>query len=197
MKLCVFGDSFVLGTGDAKAQGWVGRITETAIAAGRDLTTYNLGIRRNTSTDIRRRWHDEAVARIDAPDCGRLIFAFGVNDCVLENGTRRVTEADSFENCRAVLDAARDWLPTLMIGPPPTGEDDLDTRIQSLSRIQATICEEFAIPFFSPWGALINCPDWFSEAKAGDGIHPGEKGYTAFAKAIMDWDAYQSWAQDI
>ena len=52
---------------------------------------------------------------------GRLIFSFGVNDCVYDShGSIRVSPTDSFENARDILTEASTWLPTLFIGPPPT-----------------------------------------------------------------------------
>lgn len=77
MRLCFFGDSFVNGTGDDDCLGWVGRLCAAERRVGRDLTVYNLGVRRDTSDDILRRWRREAEARLP-PGCGgRLVFSFG------------------------------------------------------------------------------------------------------------------------
>ena len=56
MRLCFIGDSLVNGTGDPTGLGWVGRVTASARRRGHDVTTYNLGIRRDTSADIAARW---------------------------------------------------------------------------------------------------------------------------------------------
>ena len=64
MRLCVFGDSFVNGTGDPERLGWLGR----AGAGARDVTVYNLGMRGDTSADIRGRWRAETGP---PPDIGR------------------------------------------------------------------------------------------------------------------------------
>jgi acyl-CoA thioesterase-1 len=55
MRICFFGDSFVNGTGDDDALGWVGRAVASARHAGRDVTAYNLGVRGDTSADVAAR----------------------------------------------------------------------------------------------------------------------------------------------
>ena len=57
------GDSFVAGVGDPEHRGWVGRLSERAQRAGAPITAYNLGVRRDTSDDICRRWMDEVAVR--------------------------------------------------------------------------------------------------------------------------------------
>ena len=57
MRILAFGDSFVAGVGDPAHQGWLGR----ALAGRPEVTLYNLGVRRDTSADIARRWLAEAV----------------------------------------------------------------------------------------------------------------------------------------
>jgi acyl-CoA thioesterase-1 len=59
LRICFIGDSFVAGVGDETALGWTGRLLARSAEAGRPATGYNLGIRRNTSTDIRARLRDE------------------------------------------------------------------------------------------------------------------------------------------
>ena len=60
MRICFIGDSFVNGTGDDDCLGWTGRICSAARRRGRDITLYNLGIRRDTTADIAARWEREA-----------------------------------------------------------------------------------------------------------------------------------------
>src|SRR6202011_3560744 len=81
IRICFFGDSMVNGTGDDACLGWVGRVCAAARRRGRDLTCYNLGIRRDTSADVLARWQREAEARLLPEHDGRLIFSFGANDC--------------------------------------------------------------------------------------------------------------------
>ena len=64
VRPCFVGDSFINGTGDDTCLGWVGRVCAAMRASGRDLTLYNLGIRRDTSADIAVRWLDETSRRL-------------------------------------------------------------------------------------------------------------------------------------
>ena len=71
--------------------------------AGHDVTAYNLGIRRETSDDIRARWRAEVTPRLIAGVDGRIVFSFGANDATIEDGQWRVPAALSAENLRAML----------------------------------------------------------------------------------------------
>src|SRR5512133_2486518 len=125
MRLCFFGDSFVAGVGDPDHLGWPGRVCASVHARVGAVTHYNLGVRRDTSADVAVRWRLEAERRLPDGEDGRLVFSFGANDCALENGHARVALASSLAHLAAVLDSARRWRPTLMVGPPPVAEDNL------------------------------------------------------------------------
>ena len=80
-----------------------------------ELTCYNLGVRRETSADIRERWQSEVSCRLQAGCEGRIVFSFGVNDTTLENGKPRVPVADSVANAREILSTAQRFYPILML----------------------------------------------------------------------------------
>ena len=113
IRVCFFGDSFVNGTGDDTCLGWVGRACAAARQQGQDLTCYNLGIRRDTSADVLRRWKREALARLPPEHDGRLVYSFGANDCCLEDEANRVRvpQDAALANAREILADARSWLP--------------------------------------------------------------------------------------
>lgn len=67
MRICFFGDSFVHGTGDDDCLGWPSRLCAEARSRCHDITSYNLGICRDTSGDVAQRWEREAGTRL--PDC--------------------------------------------------------------------------------------------------------------------------------
>jgi acyl-CoA thioesterase I len=102
-----FGDSFVAGTGDPSCCGWVGRVAASAWEAGIPLTAYNLGVRREPSTEVVARWRTEALPRL-APgaDC-RVAFSFGANDATLEDGRVRVDPSESVATLESALGEAR------------------------------------------------------------------------------------------
>ena len=115
MRICFFGDSIVNGTGDPDCLGWVGRVCAAARQGGVDLTSYNLGIRRDASADILGRWRREAELRLPAEHPRRLVFSFGVNDCIQENGACRVPGAQTISNARAILGTAAAYAPTKLV----------------------------------------------------------------------------------
>src|SRR3954468_8388553 len=95
LRVCFVGDSFVAGTGDPEHRGWVGRLAAATTAAGRVLTLYNLGVRRQTSEEVAARWAGECAARLPpGADC-RVVVSVGVNDATEENGQRRVAPEQS------------------------------------------------------------------------------------------------------
>ena len=64
MHVCFVGDSLVNGMGDPECLGWAGRLIVAARRQGHDVTHDNLGIRRDTSADVRARWADEVGRRL-------------------------------------------------------------------------------------------------------------------------------------
>jgi lysophospholipase L1-like esterase len=119
-RVLFFGDSIVAGIGDPSGRGWVGRVVAASWAAGLALTAYPLGVRRQTSVEVARRWRDEARPRlICGADC-RVVFAVGVNDTTIEDGTERVAPERSEATLARMLDeAAARGLPAFVVGPAP------------------------------------------------------------------------------
>lgn len=78
--MCFLGDSFVAGVGDPAHLGWAGRLAARAETGGLVLTGYNLGIRLNTSSDVRARWQQEVGLRFPDGLDNRLVLSVGVND---------------------------------------------------------------------------------------------------------------------
>ncbi len=64
LRVCFVGDSFVAGVGDPEHLGWAGRLAAGSSRAGRRLTAYNLGVRRQTSRDVSHRWLFECQQRL-------------------------------------------------------------------------------------------------------------------------------------
>jgi acyl-CoA thioesterase-1 len=198
VRVCFFGDSFVNGTGDDEGLGWVGRIVAAARHAGRDLTAYNLGIRGNTSADVAARWLHEARLRLPAEDDGRLVFSFGANDCASNDvdGGPRMDRTASLANARAILEAARSWLPTLMIGPASVAEDvKANECICALSLDYETLCEKVGVPYLELSRLTLASPIWRQESLAGDGAHPNRGGYAVVAAAVANWPAWRAWVE--
>lgn len=191
MRICFLGDSFVNGTGDPEGLGWVGRVCASARRGGRDITAYNLGIRRDTSALVAARWRDEAERRLPPGVERRLVFSFGVNDCTLDEATGRprLALAESLAHAGAILSAARNWLPTVMVGPPPIDDEDCNARVAPLSLALGELCAGLGVPFLPVFAPLSADPVWRHEIARGDGAHPGAAGYGVLAALVEDWGA--------
>jgi len=195
MEICFFGDSFTNAVGDKTCLGWVGRVCAAQRQAGVDLTRYNLGIRGNTSADIMARWHQEASARLEGVEDGRLIFSFGTNDCAAgDDGRARLPQSDRLKNARAILVAAPKVWPTLFVGPLPIADDPIaNKRIADLSRQIGVFARAHKVEYLDLFSDLHENPVWQEECAKGDGVHPGAEGYKMIAEKIENWQAWQAW----
>jgi len=194
IRISFIGDSLVAGTGDPDFLGWPGRICKSAVARGHDVTCYNLGIRANTSAEILQRWRREAEARAAAGQNNRLIFQFGVNDTKDVNGRLIVEPEQAIAQARAILESARNWLPTLMVGPPPIDDAMRNERIADISARLGALCAEIGVPFLDSFTALAATEVWAQAQAAGDGVHPLAAGYDAWTDLIENWDSWRAWA---
>lgn len=196
MRVVFIGDSFVNGTGDLSYLGWVGRVCAQACDRGGELTAYNLGIRGNTSTDIKHRWQSEVECRLPPTEDGRIVFSFGVNDTTLDNGKTRVDFATSLANTYDILSTAQSRWPTLMVGLAPIGDREQNCRSAGLSEQFARICAELNIPYLDIFTPLQSSAVWGREVAANDGAHPRGAGYAELAHLVQTWQAWQSWATE-
>jgi lysophospholipase L1-like esterase len=193
IRICFIGDSFTNGTGDDTALGWPGRVCASARARGHAVTMYNLGIRRETTDDIRARWRAEVTPRLASGVDGRIVFSFGANDATIEDGQWRVPVALSAENLKVMLARAVLTYPVLVIGPPPAPEADRTERHAELAARYAEVCGSLNVPFLDVLEPLKSVDAWWAEVAAGDGIHPNAQGYAALAALVEAWPAWQAW----
>lgn len=191
LRICFIGDSFVNGTGDETFLGWTGRVCAGMLHAGMALTYYNLGVRRQTSTDILQRWEQECALRLPDFCDGRIVLSCGINDMTMENGSTRVSVDASVANVRSILQRASSRYKTLMVGPPPVGDDALNSRIATLSSAYAKTAGELRIPYLDIFPHLLNDQAYLAESRANDGYHPQSGGYAKIAGVVLaamrDW----------
>lgn len=190
LRLCFIGDSYVNGTSDPACLGWAGRLAVAARRKGYNLTYYNLGVRRETSTDIARRWRQEVQPRFPSGCTPFVVFSFGVNDTVLEDGQPRVAEARSIDNVREILSGAKQRYSVVMIGPPPNADAEQNPRTRRLSLLCAETAQEEGVPFLSVFAPLAADAVWMREVAAGGGAHPGAAGYARLAALVEAWPAW-------
>lgn len=193
LRICFFGDSIVAGARDPACMGWVGRLCEKANREGHVLTAYNLGIRHDTSADIAARWEIEAARRLPPLHDGRLVFSFGINDTMIEEGTRRLSFDESIEITTGILRKAASRYPTLFVGPPPVTDDAENIEIERLSAAFAALSGSLNVPYLDTFKPLLAVEAWRESAAAVDGYHPLDDGYAAFAEVAAAWPAWRAW----
>lgn len=185
IRVCFAGDSYVAGLGDSTALGWVGRVVAHAHAAGTPLTSYQLGIRRNTSQDVAGRVREETARRLADADDGLVIVSFGVNDTLVEGGRQRVTAAETlaaFE--RMVHELAP--TPVALVGPPAVDDDAHNSRLRPLNAALRTTAAALGVDFFEVFTTLEHDEIWREQLRAHDGYHPDAPGYERFFRAVRD-----------
>ncbi len=192
IRVCFIGDSFVNGTLDATYLGWTGRLCVDLAQGGLAVTSYNLGVRRDTSIDIARRWQGEARVRFADGCDNRLVFSFGTNDTAWEGQQRRVALSESINSARRILDDAQQY-PALMVGPPPIADAAHNQRTQELSDQFATLCAQLQVPYLDIFTPLRQSTRWRQAVGQGDGAHPVAAGYEAIAQLVKQWPTWQQW----
>ncbi|WP_067481299.1 DUF459 domain-containing protein [Actinomadura hibisca] len=195
LRVCFVGDSFVAGVGDPRHLGWAGRLAARAHAAKLPLTSYNLGVRLQTSADVRARWRAECGLRLRDGDDLRVVFSFGVNDAMHVDGRPRVAPEESAANLATMLgEAATEGWPALVVGPPPIDDDGHNARTALLDELFAEVCRDASAPYVSVRGPLLGSDVWTHEVRAGDGAHPGADGYDVLADLVeprwQEWLGY-------
>jgi lysophospholipase L1-like esterase len=156
------------------------------------VTYYNLGVRRDTSADIRRRWRPEVRRRLPSGVDGRIVLSFGTNDTAADLGRARLELDASLGHARAILEEARPWRP-LLVGPPYLAEPEQAQRLRALSRGLSALCEELGVPFVEAFEALARSAPWCADLAAHDGMHPRAEGYQALAGLVAAAPVWRAW----
>ena len=206
LRVCFIGDSLVLGTGDDEFLGWPGRVMQREREAGHNVTLYNTGIRGDTTLMVEARWRAEAQARLPKENPCALVFSFGCNDMAMEDGVLRNPPEEALASAKRMISEAKDWLPTLWVGPPPVNDDDMpfssapgryrymsSSRNAQLSDMFEAAAEEMGVPYLDIFTPLSTDPAWDSHYIKGDGVRPRGGGYAIIAEHVIGWDAWRKW----
>lgn len=193
IRICFIGDSLVNGTGDRTHLGWTGRLCVQLAEQGLAVTYYNLGVRRDTSIDIAKRWALEAACRLPDGCDNRVVFSFGTNDTAWENGQQRVYAIDSHRHCRQILTMAKEQYPVLMVSPPPIADPQQNTRTQKLCEDFLMTCWELKIPYLDIFTPLSQSTSWREAVESGDGAHPKAEGYLELSQIVQRWSVWKHW----
>ncbi len=208
LRVCFVGDSITNGTLDEAGQGWPGRLAAAELARGHELTQYNLGVRAETSRQIARRWRRECAARLPDAYPGALVFSFGVNDMVEENGAVRVPPDDSLTAARAIISGASSWKPVLWVSPVPGDMSQQpfspargisysfdNARTAALNGRYAELAHELEVPYLDVFTPLAASDVWAAALEAGDGVHPSAEGYALIAGMVGEWRYWRRWLE--
>lgn len=210
LRICFVGDSITVGSGDAGFLGWPGHLCVAETERGHDVTLYNMGVRGDTSEMVLPRWRAECDVRLPDHVNGRLVLSFGLNDTAEESGVGiRVPFEKSLANARAIIDEARGWLPTVMIGPVPLVDDMqpyifpngiayhyVSARVGELNEAYAGLCSELEVPYLDVFAALSANPAWEQSQRDCDGVHATGAGYQLIADRVAEWPAWRDWLSD-
>ena len=190
VRVCFVGDSFVAGLGDSAGLGWVGRIANESRRRGLPLTTYNLGVRRDTSFLICERLAREVAPRLAQGEFPRIVVSYGVNDTTVENGTTRVSRAASVAALRSIR-IASGATELMFIGPPAVDDDTQNGRISALSDALREEAGSLGIPYVECFERTVADSVWRRQVREGDGFHPDAAGYERLVAIIemplLEW----------
>ena len=210
LRICFVGDSITVGSGDTGFLGWPGRLSIAETNRGHDVTLYNMGVRGDTSEMVLPRWRRECNVRLPDHVKGRLVLSFGLNDTAEESGVGiRVPLEASLANARAIVDEARAWLPTLVVGPVPIIDDMqpyvfpngiayhyANARVAELNAQTARLCADRDVPYLNLFDARGANPAWAQSQRDRDGVHATSDGYQLIADMIGGWQPWRGWFAD-
>jgi acyl-CoA thioesterase I len=188
VRLCVVGDSYVVGYGDPRALGWVGRVVARTPTDRIDLTVHNLGVRGDTTSAVLARWRQEGARRWFPGADNRLVIAMGAND--VGQGVSLARTRLNLAN--VVDDAASEGLQPFVVGPSPWADHSWHGALGAVADAQRDVCERRGIPFVDCFEPLRTHEQWFADLEAGDGIHPGQAGYGLLAWLVLHC-GWSSW----
>lgn len=210
LRICFVGDSITHGTQDETTLGWPGRLVATARSRGHDISHYNLGIRRDTSGDIAKRWKKECEARLPKTSPGAVVFSFGVNDMACDKDSLfRIVPPESQKIAQWMVGEAAERWPVLWISPVPIGRGGANQAIRNAWLLEATyqderlaqlvphyaaIAAKLKVPYLDLFTPLRKSRNWRRSLAAGDdGVHPTADGYAMMAKLIERWAGWKAW----
>lgn len=183
------GDSYVVGYGDPKGQGWVTRVVGRTQHPDLDLTAYNLGVRGATSTEVLQRYRTEVPTRWAGRAEHRLVLCVGAHDV-----TSGISLARHRLNLANILDdASNNGTAAFVVSPPPAADESVNHKLAVLVEAQADVCSRRSIPFVNCFDPLLGHDQWVAElASSRDGVHPGQVGYGLLAWLVLH-NGWSTW----
>jgi acyl-CoA thioesterase I len=190
-RILCFGDSLVLGVGDSKGLGWVGRLNLEHHNKNLRNFIYNLGDYGETSSELLNRFEIEARKRFERTNNFNysFIIATGINDTRIniKSGKEKVKIDDFKNNIQKLINLCKIMKKeVIFLGLTPVIEEKVQNRMgtkfinSKISEYNDVIkkqCEKNNIEF-------IDIFDKINENMILDGIHPNEEGYDLISNNI-------------
>ncbi|MCC6711701.1 MAG: NUDIX domain-containing protein [Candidatus Pacebacteria bacterium] len=190
MNICIFGDSITWGARLQFRIGWANLLRNHLEKVSDEFfSVYDLGIDKNTSTDLLKRFVSEADAR--NPEV--IIFAIGTNDAAfIKTKSQPITKLNIFKgNLKKLSDLAEKYTHRIIFvglakgddkvtNPLPqstTGKSYDKANIVKYSQAIKEICEKENLTF-------IDLQDILTDADFADGLHPNVAGHEKIFQAV-------------
>lgn len=189
MNICIFGDSITWGAFLPFRGAWANLLRNYLESLNDKIALYDLGIDRNTSTDLLRRFDEEAKER----NADLIIFAIGINDSAYRKiNSSPITTPQLFKkNINELINKARkftkniifvglvkgDDSKTIPLARSTTGKCYDKENTKKYNEIIKKICESEGISFIDLFN-LLNDEDF------DDGLHPNLGGHQKMFEAV-------------
>lgn len=183
MKIGVWGDSIVYGSGDEAGLGWVGHLANHMHDKG--IEVYNHGVGGDTTEDVLRRFETELEAI--KPDV--VILAVGINDSELLSTGATVIPLPIFtKNIQTLLSIAKQKTNKVIV----VGITDLHFEILEITQFFScevietfnTCLEGVAKEMNATYVNMHDVLDIQTDLSS-DGIHPNSRGYKKMFNTIL------------
>jgi lysophospholipase L1-like esterase len=183
--LYALGDSTGAGVGARKGS-YVDRLLRRMAAAGRSFRLENLSGSGATTSDV---LHDQ-VRGIQRGARGLVLIGIGAND--LTSGTAPEVFATRFEaivaSVRALTDApiVVSNVPDVSLAPaiPPVWRAPLAARVDAYNAVITELARKRSLMVFDLCGLTRQMLPAHPEYLSGDGFHPSDSGYEAWAAGL-------------
>lgn len=190
MNICIFGDSITWGAKLPFRIGWANLLRNHLEKVSDEFfSVYDLGIDKNTSTDLLQRFVNEAEAR--KPEV--IIFAIGTNDSsFIKTKDQPITELNTFKNnLKALTDLAKKHTHRIIFvgltkgddritNPLPqstTGKSYDKANITLYSQAIKEVCTNEDLTFIDLQAIL-------TDTDFADGLHPNAAGHEKIFQAV-------------
>ncbi len=208
-RICFVGASHTEGMGDEAGLGWPGRLWQAYQGSVQEFVPYNLGIRGQTLSQVKKRARSECNARLIQSMGPLILIGTGANDLSRfadgdYKGQFRTPRRSLLRSLETLIDELSEMAPVLVIGPPPVDEaqmpyqmtngvrfDFSNEDIEAGSLLYQDQCREQDVPFLNLFEQLKDSPGYRRALQEGDGLHPTGHGYQLCADAIDQWFPWQ------